>query len=76
MFWLSRSFSLGWLTQLFGNSAKIIQDQYGRYVLYNPSENSQFIIQNVLDRNFVNARIIPCNEETKLYIKQKIHTLA
>ena len=76
MFWLSRNYSLGWLKQLFEDTAKIIQDQYGRYVIYSASENSQSVIQKVLDKNFVNARLIPCNEETRMYIKQKIHTLA
>ncbi len=76
MFWLSRNYSLGWLKQLFEDTAKIIQDQYGRYVIYSASENSQSVIQKVLDKNLVNARLIPCNEETRMYIKQKIHTLA
>ena len=76
MFWLSRNYSLGWLKQLFEDTAKIIQDQYGRYVIYSASENSQSVLQKVLDKNLVNARLIPCNEETRMYIKQKIHTLA
>jgi hypothetical protein len=76
MFWLSRNYSLGWLKQLFEDTAKIIQDQYGRYVIYSASENSQSVLQKVLDKNFVNAKLIPCNEETRMYIKQKIHTLA
>lgn len=76
MFWLSRNYSLGWLKRLFEDTAKIFQDQYGRYVIYSASENSQSVLQKVLDKNFVNARLIPCNEETRMYIKQKIHTLA
>lgn len=77
MFWLNKPYSLSEIRRYLAFSGlEATTDQHGRVVVYDVGGGSaDEMLRCIIEQNHLNIAPIPCNEQTELFVQNKLRTV-
>lgn len=80
MFWLNKPFSINQFREYLAFSGlEVTTDQNGRLVVYVISDGSisdaSEMLKAVIKQHHLNVKAIPCDEQSRLYVRNKLTAL-